>query len=160
MCFCMIELSHSCYHFSSLLHRFWSPGRRQLDVIPGLNIPVATSIRTVCHAGANLSGSFIVTSTHSPLSPSRSSDYASINRRRWVPKGVMLLIILFDIGLITACHRPAPGASLAEIVVPVKYPMVVSCLENSQVSQVGTKATDEADLSGLFRSESARLRMF
>jgi hypothetical protein len=59
-----------------------------------------------------------VTTRDSLLTPDRSSDHYRPARRRWVPKGVLLLILLFAVGLLAACQSAVLDTAQAEIVVP------------------------------------------
>lgn len=100
-----------------------------------------------------------MTTTHSLLAPDRLAGHGRRSRRRWVPKGVMLLIVLFVIGLMSACHSPGDDASLAEIVVPFSQ-STAYCMQTVAVRQSAATVLSEPDARWSGLSEPARMYTF
>ncbi len=101
-----------------------------------------------------------MTTSNSLLPLDRSSDYYRQSRRRWVPKGVMLLIVLFAVGLLGACQGTAHDNAVAEIVVPGMHSVAVSCHQRNPTgdSVYLVASLREAQWTG--RAERSNLQTF
>ena len=67
-------------------------------------------------------------------------------RRRWVPKGVALLAILFVVGLLGACH--SSSQPVAEIAVPVDAEGFVHRADGASITGVAS-VTKVASITGV-----------